>query len=297
MTSFGGEAPFRFGVNMTVPAGRDAWMGKCRHAEDLGYDVIGVADHLGMPAPFPALVLAAEATERVALCSYVLNTSFYNPTLLAREIAGTDQFTGGRLELGLGTGYIKAEFDAAGLPFPGPGARIEHLERTVEELRRLFGESEPKPAQVPGPPLLIGGQGDRMLRLAAREADIVGLTGASFSRDGSSATVATAEEMEARVALVREAAGDRADDVELNLLIQKVLVTEDRESALAALQAFAPEMTAEQLDAVPILLVGTVEQIADQLREQRKRYGFTYITVLETDVAEFAPVLELLKGS
>lgn len=285
----------RFGVNMMVPAERDAWVDKCRRAEELSYDVIGVADHLGMPAPFPALVLAAEATERVRLCPYVLNTSFYNPTLLARDIASTDQFTGGRIELGLGTGYVRAEFDTAGLPFPGPAARLDFLEQTVSELIRCFAEAEPKPAQLPRPPLLLGGNGDRMLRIAARAADIVSFTGVNFNRDGSAGAIISAEDMDARVALVRAAAGERADDLELNLLIQKVIITDDRDAALEAVQPYLPELNHEQLAEVPILFVGTPEQIAEQLRQRRKRYGFTDFVVLERDFTEFAPVIELLR--
>lgn len=287
--------PFRFGVNLTAPAGRRKWVDKSRKAEELGYDVVCVPDHLGAPAPFPALVLAAEATNRVRLCPFVLNTSFYNPALLARDVAGTDQYVEGRLELGLGTGYVKAEFDAAGLPFPGPGARIDHLEHTVRRLRVLFAEEEPSPAQHPGPPLLMAGHRDRMLRLAAREADIVGFSGATFDRAGTSASVATAEQLGERVDFVRREAGERADRIELNLLIQKVVLTGDRGSALQSLRPYAPELTDEQFGDVPVLLVGTARQVADQLRAQRERFGFSYLTVLEPDLETFAEVIELLR--
>src|SRR5882757_5787833 len=151
------EKPFRFGVNMIVPSSRAEWVAKCRRAEELGFDVVGVADHLGMAPPFPAVVLAAEVTERVRLTTYVLNAPFYNPTLLAREVTGTDQFTDGRFELGLGAGYVKAEFEDAGLPFPRAGERIDHLENTVRELQRRYADPEHRPQSVqkPGPPLLL----------------------------------------------------------------------------------------------------------------------------------------------
>jgi probable F420-dependent oxidoreductase len=138
---------FRFGVNMTVPDDRASWVDKCRKAEDLGYDVVGVADHLGMQAPFPAIVLAGEVTERVRLTTFVLNAAFYNPALLARDIASTDQFVDGRLELGLGAGYVKAEFDDAGMPFPSAPERIDHFERMIVELRRRYAD----PAHQPRP--------------------------------------------------------------------------------------------------------------------------------------------------
>src|SRR4051812_48945381 len=140
-----GVKPFRFGVNMVAPESRAAWIEKCRKAEELGYDVLGVADHLGMPAPFPALVLAAENTKRVRLNTFVLNAGFYNPVLLARDITGTDQLTDGRFEVGLGAGYVKAEFDAAGIPWPTPRQRVDHLERTIKELKRLYADPEHKP--------------------------------------------------------------------------------------------------------------------------------------------------------
>ncbi|MEU6644977.1 LLM class F420-dependent oxidoreductase [Saccharomonospora sp. NPDC046836] len=286
---------FRFGVNMVAMGGRSDWVDKCRRAEELGYDVIGAPDHLGLPAPFPALVLAAEATERVRLCPYVINTSFYNPALLAREVAGTDQLVDGRLELGLGTGYVKAEFDAAGLPFSAPGERIDHLANTIAELRTHFAEGAPRPAQQPGPPLLLAGQRDRMLRLAAREADIVGFSGVRFNRDGSSATLAGPRELAQRVDFVRAEAGDRFEEIELNVLIQKVVVTDDRATALDQLRQYSPDLSAEEIGEVPILLAGTAEQIAEQVLAQRKAFGFSYVTVHEPDLETFARVIRLLR--
>lgn len=134
--------PFRFGVNLLAPAPVDEWRAKCRRAEELGYDVILVPDHLGMPAPFPSLVAAAEVTERPRLGTFVLNAGFWNPALLAREVATTDALTGGRLELGLGTGYVQAEHDRAGLPWGSPRERVDHLQHTIEELDRLLGSDE-----------------------------------------------------------------------------------------------------------------------------------------------------------
>src|SRR4051794_23907837 len=158
---------FRFGVNLLTSAPADEWRAKCRRAEELGYDVILVPDHLGMVAPFPALVAAAEATERPRLGTFVLNAGFWNPALLAREVATTDALTGGRLELGLGAGYVQAEHDSAGLPYGSPGERVDHLRRTVDEVERLLGspDHQPQPVQKPRVPLMIGGNGDRVLRL------------------------------------------------------------------------------------------------------------------------------------
>lgn len=286
----------RFGVNMVTPGTRAEWVGKCRRAEALGYDVISVADHLGMPAPFPALVLAAEATERVRLTTYVLNVPFYNPALLARDIAATDQFVEGRLELGLGAGYVKDEFDAAGLPFPGAGERIDLLERTIIELRGLYADPDyqPRPAQRGGPPLLIGGWGRRMVSLAARYADIIAFAGLSFDADGAPRDI---EAFDERVEFVRGELGDRAGKVQFNVLVQAVTVTDDRTAALAEFQRYAPALSSAQLGELPILLAGTPEQIGTRLRSNQERLGIGYVTVLERDMEEFAPVIALLRGS
>ncbi|WP_420835547.1 LLM class flavin-dependent oxidoreductase, partial [Amycolatopsis vancoresmycina] len=141
---------FRFGVALYVPGSRAEWMAKCRRAEDLGYDVVGVVDHLGRVAPIPALLLAAEATERIRLNTYVLNASFHNPVLLARDVTALDELTGGRLEIGIGAGYVREEFEAAGIDWGTPGRRFGRVADVVAELERAFDGR-------PRPPLLLGG--------------------------------------------------------------------------------------------------------------------------------------------
>lgn len=292
--------PFRFGVNMLEPAPAAEWRAKCRRAEELGYDVIHVPDHLGWPAPFPALVAAAEATERPRLGTFVLNAGFWNPALLAREVATTDALTDGRLELGLGTGYVRAEHETAGLPFGSPGERVDHLRHTVEELNRLLGseEHQPRPVQKPRVPLLIGGNGDRMLKLTAEHADIAAFTGArSVPGSPTGLEPVSAEELDERVARYRALAADRVEPAELNLLIQRVVVSEDREAVFRPLMEYMPKITLEQAMALPIFLVGTLEDIVEQVRAQRERYGFTYLTVLEPFMEAFAPVIEALRGA
>lgn len=290
------ERPFRFGVGMTATASRKDWIEKCRKAEDLGYDIIGVADHLGMPAPFPSLMLAAEVTERPRLATAVLNVGFYNPALLARDVAATDQLTDGRLELGLGTGYRKAEFDDAGLPWPDPGQRVDHLEHTVAELRRRFADPghRPQPTQRPGPPVSIGGRGDRVLALAAREADIIGFTGFAPGSEGDTAYLAHADGVAERVEYTRALLGERVSRVEFNILVWRVIVTNDRRAEAERLEPMRT-LSAEQMLKVPTVLIGTASQIADQLTEHRKRYGFSYITVGEYNLEALSPVIELLK--
>ncbi|RPE45669.1 putative F420-dependent oxidoreductase [Streptomyces sp. Ag109_O5-1] len=281
--------PFRFGVNLLTPASAGEWRAKCRRAEELGYDVILVPDHLGMPAPFPALVAAAEATERARLGTFVLNAGFWNPVLLAREVATTDALTGGRLELGLGTGYVQAEHDRAGLPFGSPRERVDHLRYTVEELLKSEG------CEVP---LLIGGNGDRMLRLTAEHADIAAFTGARLvpgSTVGRLEPVSAAE-LDERVRRYGQFAADRAEPAERNLLIQSVAVTDDPGAVLAPMLERQPQLTLEQALALPVVLVGTLEEVVARVRGLRERYGFSYLTVLEPSMEALAPVIAALSA-
>ncbi len=282
---------------MIVAQSRTEWIGKCRRAEELGFDVLGVADHLGMPAPFPAMTIAAEATERPRLTTFVLNAAFYNPVLLAREAAAVDRFTDGRVGLGLGAGYVKEEFEEAGIAFESGGKRVEHVEHTVRTLRRLFADPEyrPQPAQPSGPPLLIAGWGDRLLSVAARHADIVAFTGAGAAADGGPMLLAGAKKLSERVGYVRDALGDRADQVEYNLLLQKVVGREESATLLESYRpAFTEEAAADPHD-VPTLLIGSPETAADRLRELRERFGISYFTVLEDSMEAFAPTLALLR--
>lgn len=288
--------PFRFCVDMVAPTSRSEWIEKCRKAEDLGYDVLGVADHLGMPAPFPSLVLAAEHTERIRLTTFVLNAGFYNPALLAREVTGTDQLTDGRLEFGIGAGYVEAEFDAAGIPFPSPRERLDHLERTVKELKRLYGDPEhkPQPVQKPGPPLLMGGRGDRLLRLAAEHADSIGFIGTSANTERMS--LASRAELAERIDFTKAALGARAPQVELNVLAHFVRITDDRRAALEELHQLMPDLTVEQLGELPTVLVGTATEVAEQILAHRESLGISYYTVIEHNLEALAPVIGLLHG-
>ncbi|MEV0778664.1 TIGR03621 family F420-dependent LLM class oxidoreductase [Streptomyces sp. NPDC050428] len=289
--------PFRFGVNMVTPASGADWSKRCKRAEELGYDIILVPDHLGMVAPLPALVAAAEATERPRLGTFVLNCGFWNPALLAREIATTDALTEGRLEVGLGAGYVREEHERAGLAFPPPGERVDHLVRTVDTLDDLLGDEthQPRPAQRPRPPLLIGGNGDRVLRLAAERADIVAFTCAKAVEGGLNAL--SAEEVDERVAAYRGFAAGRETPAELNVLLQLVAVTTDRAAAVRPLLPYLPGLTEDEVLKVPLMAVGTVREIADQLRDQRERYGFTYLTVLDPYMEALGPVIEELRGT
>jgi probable F420-dependent oxidoreductase len=288
--------PFRFGVDLVVPGSRAAWVEKCRKAEELGYDVVGAADHVGMAPPFPALVLAAEVTERVRLTTFVLNACFHNPVLLARDVTGTDRFTDGRLELGLGAGYVEAEFRAAGIEWGTPGQRFARLEHTVTELKRLYADSEhrPEPVQRPGPPLLLGGRGDRVLKLAAEHADIVGFTGTAATKTEGRMALAGVHELAERVEFTRKALDSR--DVELNLLVHVTRITDNRRRALDGVHRRVPDLGPDELAELPTVLVGSAEAVADQLLRTRETLGISYFTVIEDDLTRLAPVIERLHG-
>ncbi|MCQ4079892.1 LLM class F420-dependent oxidoreductase [Streptomyces sp. RB6PN25] len=290
---------FRFGINFLEAASGHEWAKKCRYAESLGYDVLLVPDHLGWPAPFPSLIAAAQATERPRVGTFVLNAGFWNPALLAREVTTADRLSGGRLEVGLGTGYVRSEFEDAGIPFGTPGSRVDHLEHTVAELDRLLTdpEYEPRPEQSPKPPLLVGGNGKRVLRLAARHAQIAAFTGAEQAPGQPAGTMRllSAETIAERVAAFGEYTRGRAVLPELNILVQRVAVTDDPQAAAHKLQPYAPHLTEEQILQVPTLLVGTVREIAERLRANRERFGFTYVTVLEPSMEEMAPVIAELR--
>ncbi len=306
---------FRFGFNFFDIPSRDEFADRCRRGERYGYDTALVPDHLGAPAPFPTMVAAAEATERLRVGTLVLNAGFWNPHLLAREVATADRLTGGRVELGLGAGHMKWEFDAAGIPWEGFGARAERMTGMIEELGALFGGdgyerhrpiaehfglAELAPVQRAGfggsgPPLLVGGTGDTVLRTAARYADIVGIAGAYQVAGEPPGTfrLGTAAEAEERVRFVREHAGDRADAIEWNVLVQHVQVTADRRAEAERIRAERmPYMDVEEILDTPFLLLGTEEQLAAQIRERRERFGFSYVTVHAPFLDVLVPVIE-----
>jgi probable F420-dependent oxidoreductase len=316
---------FRFSFNIFGIAARQAFVDECREAEGYGYDTVFAADHIGIPAPFPLLVAAAEATERLRVGTLVLNVPFWNPALLAREVATTDILTDGRLELGLGSGHMKWEFDEAGIEWLPAAARAAKLAEMIKDLQRYFstdleqmrgGRSAPKPVQRAGfggfgPPLLVGGTGDAVLRIAGEQAQIVGVTGTYQVKGQPPGTLrlASVAEVDERMQFARKCAGARTDDIEWHLLVQAVIVTDDRQSAaeeLVAEDRAAAEkagvtderalLTAEDALETPYLLIGTVDEIADQLKRSRARWGFSYMTVHEPYMRTFAPVIERLRA-
>jgi probable F420-dependent oxidoreductase len=268
---------FRFGVGLHTVRSRSEWQDSVRRVEDFGFDTLQVPDHLGAPAPFPALLSAAEVTT-MRLGTYVLNAGFYKPALLAREVTALHDLTEGRLELGLGAGYVREEFEAAELPFPSAKSRIDYLGHVTAYIRE----------HVPAVPILIAGSGDRTVTLAAQQADIIGLTG---GRLDSTAGDPLAE----RIAFVRDAAGDRFGDLELNLVITAIPHDSSGIPELSMTRRYAPTLTDEQLLELPTVLTGSPRDMADMLREYRERYGVTYISVQQHHAEPFGKVIAELR--
>ncbi|WP_326566277.1 TIGR03621 family F420-dependent LLM class oxidoreductase [Amycolatopsis rhabdoformis] len=279
---------FKFGVSLRSVT--SSFTDQCRRAEELGYDAISVPDHLGAgrPAPFPALVAAASVTSRPLVGTLVSNLPFYNVALFARDVASTHVLTGGRLELGLGSGHMKSEFDDARLPWLKAPDRIAYLRDGLAELRSRLDFS---------PRLLIAGNSDGVLALAAASADVVGFAGLRQAPGKPPGTFVLdpAAVMDERVTYFRSLAGDR--EVEYNLLVQRVVVTDDRRAAAAEWQSLTdPEPGVDELLEAPQLLLGTVDEITEQLVRRRERWGFSYITVFDSMMEELAPVVAQLRG-
>jgi probable F420-dependent oxidoreductase len=311
--------PFRFGLSAARASSRADWQDLAMRAEAAGFDIVHVPDHLDacLP-PLAALCTAADVTERLQVGTLVINNDFRHPVLLAREAATVALLTDGRFELGLGAGHMKREYDQAGLAFDAAPLRIARMAESMEIVRRLLDGEEltfagahyrieghriyPVPATRPR--LLVGGNGDRLLAVAAERADIVGFTGFNPGRTGASSAIThfTAEGLEERIGLVRERAGARFDSLQLHALVQHVQFTDDRVRAAGDLAArFGDGLTADQVLGSPFVLIGTREQMADALRQRRERFGVSYWTVFarlpgrELDLDAFAPVIAALR--
>ena len=286
---------FEFGVSLRLTANGTEWTEKSRRAEELGYDHLTVPDHLGPGrlSPFPALTAAAAVTERVRVGTLVSNVPFYNIALFARDVATTNKLTEGRFELGLGSGHMKHEFDDAGLPWRKAADRIAYLAEGLDELRTRLEDEGGMPK------LLIAGNSDGVLKLAAEQADIVGFSGLRQDRGRPPGTFVLDNDvaMDQRVAYFRSLAGNR--EIDYNVLIQRVVVTDDRREAAAEWHAETEERSAADVDELlraPQLLFGTVDEMVQQLIAHRERYGFSYFTVFEGMMETFAPVVAELRG-
>lgn len=270
---------FRFGVGVTRASSRTKLEDSARRAEALGFDVLHVPDHLGGPAPFPVMTAVAMATSTLRVGTFVINSAFYRPALLARDVGALHDLSHGRFELGLGTGYVKEEFDAAGIPYPSARERVDHLKATTEYMAE----------HLPDVPLMIAGNGDRVLRIAARSADIIGLTG------GDRAATADEDPLADRIAFVRDAAGDRFGELELNVAITAMPVDDSGQPDLTIPRISLPGLSDEELLRHPGVLSGSTDDIAERIRGYRDVYGISYIIVQMRHAEAFGKVIELLR--
>ena len=306
--------PFRFGIQEHRASSAKEWREKARQVEALGYSALYLPDHFGdQLAPIAALMAAADATTRLRVGSLVFDNDYRHPAVLAKEAATLDLLSDGRFDLGLGAGWMASDYQQAGMPYDSAGTRIERLEEGLQIVKGLLGggtfsftgkhyqikdlEGSPLPVQKPHPPILLGGGGRRMLRLAAREADIVNV---NFNlRDGrvsrNLVRSGLAEATDEKMAWIREAAGERFGEVELSVTVFLANITDDSKSVVEPLAAGLGSEEADVLE-MPHFLIGTVDEVTEQLERRRERYGISYV-IVPGDVAEsFAPVVERLAG-
>ncbi len=302
---------FRFGVSAFGAKSADGWRELARRAETLGFDVLSVPDHIGaLYSPFEALLDAVHVTSRIHLAPLVLNNDFRHPALVARQAAMLQELSGGRFELGIGAGHAFTEYAELGIPFDPAAVRVARFGESVSIIRRLMaGETVdfagthytianhriyPEPATRV--PIMAGGNGRTLLRHAAKHADTISITGLGKTladgqrHDPSGFYPAAVDE---RIALIRETAGERFADIELNVLVQAVVATDDREKVASEL---APRfgLPIEVLLETPYVLIGSQAEIAGQLRANRERWGISYISTFWPNAEALAPVIPLM---
>ncbi|HEX3980118.1 MAG TPA: TIGR03621 family F420-dependent LLM class oxidoreductase [Acidimicrobiales bacterium] len=308
-------APFRFGVQLSRTDTGPSWRATARKVEDLGYSTLFIPDHFeDQFGPLVALTVAAEATTTLRVGSLVFGNDYRHPVVLAKEVATLDLFSEGRVEFGLGAGWMTSDYEQSGIVADTAGIRISRMAESLTVLKALWSTGEaayqgehyqvsgavgiPTPVQRPHPPIIIGGGGQRVLGIAAREADIVGVNpslAAGYIGPEVIETT-TAEYYHRRVAWIRQAAGARFDQLELQCLTFLVQVVPDRDEAMARLASLM-SVTPEQVGGSPVALIGTTGQIADTLRQRREEFGFSYIVVHEAELEALAPVVAELTGT
>ncbi len=307
---------FRFGVQLACAIDGKAWAAVARKVEDLGFSSLFLPDHFGdQLAPAPALMAAADATTTLRVGALVWDNDYKHPVVLAKEAATIDVLSGGRLEFGIGAGWMNTDYERSGIAKDRDGVRIARLAEAVTIYKGLWApgpftfegnhyqisnlDGLPKPAQEPHPPLLIGGGGPKVLAMAAREADIVGINPAIPKGyiDASSAREVTPETVDRKVQMVRDAANGRFDGLELNILVFTASVGRDGAAGRAEMGQLL-SMSPEDLDACPYAWVGEPAQVADQLRAARDRWGTSYFVLQgEAAIDQVMPVVAELAGT
>jgi probable F420-dependent oxidoreductase len=305
----------RFGIQLSHSPDGPSWSALARQAEDLGYSTLFVPDHFeDQFGPLVALTSAAAATSTLRVGALVLDNDYRHPVPLAKELASLDLVSEGRLEVGIGAGWMRTDYDKAGMTYDIPKVRVDRMAEAITVLKGCFSDgpfsfsgehytidnydNRPAPVQRPHPPFLLGGGGKRMLGIAAREGDIVGINPSLHAGEvgPDAAADATAEATDRKLGWVRDAAGDRFDEIELNCLVLATMVTDDQ-AGMAAMMGQMFGLDAERALEVPHALIGTVDQIVEQIEARRDRWGFTYWVVQGDAMESFAPVVARLAGT
>jgi probable F420-dependent oxidoreductase len=307
---------FRFGVQSNGAGSAREWREKARKVEDLGYSTLYMPDHFVDTrfAPMVGIATAAEATESLRIATLVLGNDYKHPVVVAKEFATLDVLSDGRVEAGIGAGWMRVDYEALGLPYDRAGTRIERLAEAIAVLKGAWApepfsfegkhyriadyDGLPKPVQQPRPPIFVGGGGRKLLTLAAREADIIGVTPAA--RTGEITTEQARETLPAtwtqKFAWVREAAGDRFDDLELQIRYFFAAISDDRRGlAEAAAPAFG--ISADEALESGVALVGTVDECCELLEQRREEWGVSYVAFGDNEYEAFAPVVARLAGT
>lgn len=306
--------PFRFGVSAFLATSGADWKQKARQIEEMGYATLVIADHFGPGvAPFSAMAVAAAATDTLRVGTFVLDNDLRHPAVVAKELATLDVLSDGRVEAGIGAGWKLEDYTQTGITFDAPGIRVSRLEEALKIIKGFWTnerfsfsgehyrveelEGLPRVVQSPHPPIFIGGGGKRILGIAGREADIVGML-AKTKADGSGVddADATPAGLRRRVRTLGDAAGDRFDQLELNLLLQFVRITDDVEAEARRI-ADGWETDTESILDMPEGLIGSEQQIVAKLRWLRDEFGISYFTVFGDAYEDFAPVVAELAGT
>ena len=308
-----GVHPFRFGIKLRNAPSGAAWRDMARKAEGLGYSTLFLADHFEESwNPTVALTVAAEATTTLKLGALVYDNDYRHPLVLARDVAAMDLFSEGRVEFGIGAGWRTSDYEQSGIVLDRPGVRIDRMIEAVECMKRLWTDDHasfagqyytltnatchPRPFTRGGPPICIGGGGRKVLTAAARHASIIGVNPELTSGTAGieAGKTAVSERYSERIDWIRQAAGDRFGSIELQVQTQIEQVVPNRREVAANLAPMFGLTPDEALE-MPIVLVGTVDEICDDLVARRETYGFSYIVVHDTDA--FAPVVARLAGT
>jgi probable F420-dependent oxidoreductase len=304
---------FRFGVQVSKETSAKGWAELARRTEAAGYEVLTMPDHFtDQLAPIPALMAAASATTSLRVGALVFDNDYKHPVVLAKELATIDLLSEGRLEIGLGAGWMISDYEEAGIPYDSPKVRIDRFIEGVAVIRGAMAEGafsfsgdhytitnyngQPKPVQA-RPPLLIGGGGKRVLSYAAREADIIGINGTMTAGvvGPEALSTMTAESVDEKVAIVAAAGAHRINDIEMNIRAFFVKVTNDRAATVDGISSMF-DVSKDMIDASPFALIGSVEECIEQLLERRERWGFSYTIVGAENIDECAPIVAALRG-